>query len=165
MGIRLPLTGVLDVTQTTVSDSVLGGWAYPFKIPTDTDNVLVKFTPSVTAGGISATFQTSDDGGTTWWDVARTSVVSNNLVGTAPQWLSVPTIGSSSNTRASIVAVGSVIGVNNIGTAAASTLASGQYSGLPIMGIQNRIFTITAGNATAVSARIQVLVNQQSNHS
>lgn len=163
MGIRLPLQGVLDITHTNQgSTSVAGGWAYPFKIPQDTDNVLVKFTPSVVAGGISATFQTSDDGGTTFYDVARTSVASANEVGAAPQWLSIPVIASSSNTRASLVATGSVIAVNGIGSASASTLSSGQYSGLPVMGIQNRIFLQTVGNATTVSGRVQVLVNNES---
>ncbi len=153
----------MDITQTDQGPgSVAGGWAYPFKITQDTDNVLVKFTPSVTAGGASVIFQTSDDGGNTFYDVARTSIASANELGKAPQFLSIPTIGSSSNVRASIVAVGSVITVNGVGSASASTLGSGQYSGLPIMGIQNRLFLITTGNATAVSGRMQVIVNQQS---
>ncbi len=163
MGIRLPLQGVLDVTHIDQGPgSVAGGWAYPFKIPQDTDNVLVKFTPSVTAGGVSVIFQTSDDGGTTFYDVARTSIASQNELGKAVQWLSIPVIASTSNTRASLVATGSVIAVNGIGSASASTLGSGQYSGLPIMGIQNRLFLITTGNATAVSGRAQVLVNSES---
>ncbi len=163
MAIRLPLTTVLDITQTDQgTGSVAGGWAYPFKLPQDTDNVLVKFTPSVTAGGVSVIFQTSDDGGTTYYDVARSSIASNNLTG--PHWMSIPTITGSS-TRASIVAVGSVIAVNNIGPSNASTLGglSGPtYSGLPVMGIQNRVFVISTGNATAISARVQVSANQQS---
>jgi hypothetical protein len=153
---------VLDVTQTDQGGSVAGGWAYPFKLPQDTDNVLVKFTPSVTAGGASVTFQTSDDGGTTYYDVARTSIASNNNGG--PFWMTIPTI-QGPTIRSSLVAVGSVITVNNGGQAGASTLAANfgpTYSGLPIMGLQNRVFVITAGNATAVSARVQVMVNQQS---
>lgn len=164
MALRLPLQGVLDVTQTDQGPGslLIGGWAYPFKLPQDTDNVLVKFTPSVTAGGISAIFQTSDDGGTTFYDVARTSIASNNLQG--PFWMTVPVI-QGPTIKSSLVAVGSVITVNNGGQSGASTLAANfgpTYSGLPIMGIQNRIFLITSGNATAVSARVQVLVNNQS---
>lgn len=160
MSIRLPLTGVLDVTHTDQAGSVAGGWAYPFKITQDTDNVLVKVTPSVVGGGVSVIFQTSDDGGTTFYDVARTSIASANSVGASPQFLSIPTI-QGPVTRASVVAVGSVIAVNSMGPVSASTLGTGQYSGLPIMGIQNRVFVITTGNATTVSARVQVLVNQQ----
>ena len=162
MGIRLPLQTVLDTTQTDSGGSVAGGWAYPFKIPQDTDNVVVKFTPSVVAGGVSVTFQTSDDGGTTYYDVARSSIASNNLTG--PHWISIPTI-SGSTVRASVVCTGSVIAVNNIGPANASTLAGlngPTYSGLPVLGIQNRAFVISTGNATAISARVQVLVNNES---
>lgn len=165
MSINLPLRGVLDVNQTDVAGSVAGGWALPFRLPQDTDNVVVKFTPSVSGGGMSAIFQTSDDGGTTYYDVARTSIASNNLTGV--HWMSIPTI-TAPMVRASVVAVGSVIAVNNIGPAAASTLGGlngPTYSGLPILGIANRLFMITTGNATASTTRVQVLVNNQSNHS
>lgn len=161
MSVRLPLQGVLDVTHTDQgAGSVAGGWAYPFKLPQDTDNVVVKVLPSVVAGGVSVIFQTSDDGGTTYFDVARTSIASANSVGAAPQFLSISTI-SNPNTRSSVVAVGSVISVNS-GPVGASTLGTGQFSGLPVMGLQNRIFLITTGNATSINTRVQVLVNQQS---
>lgn len=170
MSIRLPMTTVLDVTQTDQGPGsvTLGGWAYPFKLPQDTDNVLVKFSPSITAGGMSAIFQTSDDGGTTFYDVARTSIASNSgattVAGSQAQWISVPTIGGGDRTvvTSSLIAAGSLVsGVSN-GNAPASTLTSGQSSGLPIMGLQNRVFLISTGNATAISARVQVMVNNQS---
>lgn len=170
MSIRLPLQGVLDVTQTDQGPGslLLGGWAYPFKLPQDTDNVVLKFSPSIVAGGASAIFQTSDDGGTTFYDVARTSIASNSgataVAGSQAQWISIPVIGGGDRTvvTTSLIAAGSLVsGVSN-GNSAASTLSSGQSSGLPVLGIQNRVFVITTGNATAVSARVQVLVNQQS---
>jgi hypothetical protein len=79
--------------------------------------------------------------------------------------MTIPTI-QGLTTRASLVAVGSVISVNTGGQAGASTLSFGtpvgtNYSGLPIMGIQNRAFVISTGNATAISARVEVKVNQQ----
>lgn len=164
MAIRLPLTGVLDVTQTDQGPGslLLGGWAYPFKLPQDTDNIVVKFTPSVVGGGASATFQTSDDGGNTYYDVARTSVASANAVGQDPEWLSIPVISAGINPIViSNAQTGSVLG-GSIGSPAASTIGSRQVSGLPILGLQNRIFIQTVGNATTVSARVQVLVNNQS---
>lgn len=163
MGIRLPLTGVLDVTHTNQgTTSVAGGWAYPFKLPQDVDNVVVKFLPSVTAGGMSATFQTSDDGGNTWFDVARTSVASQNKLGAAPEWLSIPLISGGINpVTVSTARVGSVMG-GAIGSAEASTLGSKEVSGLPVLGLQNRVFLISVGNATAINSRVQVLANQQS---
>lgn len=163
MSIRLPLQGVLDVTHTNQgTTSVAGGWAYPFKLPQDTDNIILKMTASVVAGGMSATFQTSDDGGNTYFDVARTSVVSNNAVGAAPEWLSIPVISSGVNPIVrSNAAAGSVLG-GTIGNAGASTLGSRQVSGLPALGLQNRVFLQSVGNATAIDTRVQVLVNNQS---
>lgn len=167
MAIRLPLQTVLDVTNTDLgASSVAGGYAYPFKIPQDADNVVVKFSASVTSGGMSAVFQTSDDGGSTYYDVARTSVVSNsgafNAVGTLAQWLSIPVISSGINPIViSNAQAGSILG-GTIGTAGASVLGSRQVSGLPILGVQNRVFMIYAGTATANSSRVQVMVNSQS---
>jgi len=163
------MQGVLDVTHTDQGPgSVAGGWAYPFKLPQDTDNIVVKCAPSVTAGGVSVIFQTSDDGGTTYFDVARTSIASNSgataVAGSQAQFLSIPTIGGLPRNvvTASLISAGSLVsGVSN-GNAAASTLTSGQSSGLPILGLQNRIFLISTGNATAISTRVQVMVNQQS---
>src|SRR3990167_1566415 len=149
MSVRIPIMGVLDVTHTNQGNSsVAGGWSYPFKIPQDTDNVVMKVTPSVTAGGVSVIFQTSDDGGTTYYDVARTSIASANAVGAAPQFLSIPVI--SSGLRTGVTQSASVI-TAGIGSAGASTLGSQQVSGLPILGIQNRAFVISSGNATAIS--------------
>lgn len=163
MSIRLPLTTVLDVTDTsTGSTSLLGGIAYPFKLPQDTDNCVLEFWPSVVTAGISAVFQTSPDGGSTWYDVARTSIATASPSGVGPQWVSIPVVAGPL-TRASVVAVGSVIAVNTIGTAAASTLGQGQYSGLPILGLQNRIFLIQqSGISASQGSRVQVLVNSQS---
>lgn len=174
MGIRLPLTAALDITDTsTGSTSVLGGVAYPFKLPSDTDNVVMTVSPSTVTAGISAVFQTSPDGGNTWYDVVRSSIASNSgatppvgKMGDAMQIISIPTIAQPV-VRASVVATGSVIAVNvSGGSASASTLGTGQYSGVPILGIQNRVFLIQQPAISATQGtRVQVLVNNQSNHS
>lgn len=165
------MQAALDVTDSsTGSTSLLGGIAYPFKLPQDTDNVVLVFSPSVVTAGISATFQTSPDGGNTWYDVVRTSIATNagatppaGQMGANAQIISVPTIAQPV-TRASVVAVGSVVGVNTAGgSAAASTLSQGQFSGVPILGIQNRIFLIQqSGISASGGTRVQVLVNNES---
>lgn len=161
MAIRIPQFGVLDVTHTNQgTTSVAGGWAYPFLLPQDTDNVYVKVLPSVVAGGMSAVFQTSDDGGVTYYDVARTSVASSNEVGAAPQFLSIPVISPGIRTAATFA--GASIISAGIGAVSASTLSSGQISGLPILGQQNRIFLQSVGNATAINTRVIVKANSQS---
>lgn len=165
MSIRLPILEVLDTTHTNLGDgSVAGGWAYPFNLPADTDNVVVKVNPSTTAGGVSVIFQTSDDGGTTFYDVARSSIASNSgTTGTSgmnAQWLSIPVISPGMATARTYA--GASIITAGIGGTSASTLASGQISGLPVLGIRNRIFLISDGNVTAHSTRVQVRCNSQS---
>lgn len=162
MAVRFPLQGILDYTDSNNvgAGSVAGGVAKPFVLPQDTDNVVVKLTASTVGGGISAVYQTSDDGGVTWYDVARTSIVSSSAL---PEWLSIPTISSGYRVNSSVVATGSVqTFIQTPGNAAASTLASGQVSGLPIMGPVNRIFLRLTGNLTGNSTRVQVFANMQS---
>lgn len=159
MAIRLPLQTILTVTNSDLgAGSVAGGYAYPFNIPQDTDNIVVKLTPSVVTGGMSVFLQTSDDGGTTYYDVARTSIVS--LSANGPQWLSASVINPGQRTAvtqgASVISAG-------IGYANASTLGSQQISGLPILGVANRVFLVSSGGNTANTAtKIEVKVNSQS---
>lgn len=164
MAVRLPLTTVLDYNDTpqTGSTSVAGGVAKQFFIPQDTDNVVVKLTASVIAGGVSATFQTTDDGGVTWYDVARTSIVSN-ANNTTAEWLSIPVVGTGMNPIVKSNAnVGSILG-GSIGSAAASVLGSRQISGLPILSTNNRVFLQYTSAVTSTDlARVQVKVNSQS---
>ncbi len=163
--IRLPLQTVLTATggNELGAGSVAGGISYPFLIPQDTDNVIVKFTASVVGAGYSATFQTSDDGGTTYYDVARSSIVSN-ANNTTAQFLSVPVISAGQGMVAAGAGTSSIV-TGAIGSAAASTLGSQQYSGLPIMGQQNRIFVRITGNVTSAASNgyvAQVKLNSQS---
>lgn len=171
MSIRLPLATILDKNDVNNvgAGSVVGGVAFPFQLPQDTDNVVVKLTASIIAGGVSATFQTSDDGGTTYYDVARTSIVSNANATTA-EWLSIPVIGvgvRSGQVATSIVATGSVVSFGSVfsatGSSGASTLAQLSVSGLPILGTQNRVFLrYTAAVTGNDLARVQVKANSQS---
>ncbi len=165
MSIRLPLQSFtfVDSGYGAGAGSIAGGDAFVFTLPQDTDNVVVKFTASVTGGGVSATFQTTDDGGSTWYDVARTSTVSNARSLNA-EWLSIPVIstGIGSTPQTSVVFTGSVVAFQRtIGSAAASTLGQGQISGLPIMSPLNRIFVIATGAVSATSL-IQAVVKANS---
>jgi len=167
MGIRLPLktVGNFDDSNDTGTGSVAGGIAHTFDIPQDADNVVVKFTASVAGTGKSVFLQTSDDGGTTWYDVARTSVVSNSNA-TIAEWLSRGVVSDGVRVLQSQTAVtGSVLGTTRtIGSAAASTLGSGQYSGLPMLGQKGRVFVKIEGDVTSAasnSAVTKVMVNSQ----
>lgn len=161
MSIRLPLQTVLDYNDVgnVGAASVAGGVAKPFTLPQDVDNVVVKFTASTAGGGASAVFQTTDDGGSTWYDVARTSVVSNANNATA-QWLSIPVVGAGVATG--INQLNSILSVAT-GSAAASTLGQRQVSGLPILSPLNRVF-IRYDAAVSLNdlTRVQVKANSQS---
>jgi len=144
MAIRLPLKGVLDETH---SASSVASTTYTFTLPQDVDNVVVKLSSvATTGGGVSAVLQTTDDGGTTWYDVARTSVVSAVNAVTA-EWITAATISNS----------------GAIGRAGASTLGTGAESGLPILSPLGRIQLTyaTAGMANG-GVRVQVMTNSQS---
>lgn len=160
MSVRLPLQTVLDITNTDLgAQSVAGGYAYPFKIPQDTDSIVVKFMPSIITGNMSATLQTSDDGGTTWYDIERSSIISIANVQNA-HWLAGST--QSLGQKTAVTQANSIL-TAGMGAAAASTLGSQQVSGLPILGLQNRVFLILGGAATVNDgSRVQVKVNQQS---
>lgn len=164
MSVRIPLVTVLDYNDAgqTGATSVAGGVAKTFNIPQDTDNIVVKLTASVIGGGVSATLQTTDDGGTTWYDVARTSVISN-ANNTTAQWLCAPVIAPGMNPVVkSTVNVGSIVG-GTVGSAAASTLGQREMSGLPIMSQTNRVFLqYSAAVSSTDLARVQVKVNSQS---
>lgn len=163
MAIRLPLKTVLSAvgTNETGAGSVAGGVPHAFILPQDTDNVVLKFKASVAGTGISATFQTSDDGGTTFYDVARTSIVSN-ANNTTAQWLSIPVV--SGGVATGVNKANSILSVAT-GSAAASTLGSQQVSGLPILGQYNRAFVIINGNVTSAASNsytVDVSANSQS---
>lgn len=164
MSVRIPLVTVLDYNDAgqTGATSVAGGVAKTFTIPQDTDNIVVKLTASVIAGGVSATLQTTDDGGTTWYDVARSSVVSN-ANNTTAEWISAPIIGAGVATGVSgYPAAGSILSVG-IGSAAASTVGVRQNTGLPILSQLNRVFLrYTAAVTSTDLARVKVMVNSQS---
>ena len=172
MAIRLPFRTVLSVDDgltATGPASVSGGVANAFLLPQDCDNVVVKYHASIQGGGASLIFQTSDDGGTTWWDVQRTSIISNGA-STLGEWLSIPvaTLGVRTGVVVtSVVATGSVVSfgsvMTTVGRAGASTLTQGAVSGLPILGVNARTFRVyTAAVTSIISESIRVSANSQS---
>lgn len=164
MAIRLPSNFVEFQDNGAIgAASVNGGIAHTFTLPQDTDNVIVKLVASTAGAGVSTVFQTSDDGGVTWYDVARTSIVSNTAGNTLAEFLSAPVITAGVNPIVKSTAnVGSILG-GAIGSAGASTLGSKTVSGLPILGQYGRVFTIVEAAVTGVtSVKTQVKINSQS---
>lgn len=164
MGIRLPLQGIGDFQDNGLigAASVAGGIPHTFTIPQDTDSIIVKLTASVAGGGASTVLQTSDDGGTTWYDVGRTSIVSNTGGAQNATWTMGTVSSSGIATGINGFPTASVLSVG-IANTAASTLGANQVSGLPILGTFGRVFTIMQAGTTGVaSVRTQVKVQSQS---
>ncbi len=169
MAIRLPLKVVLSSNNAGEdgTNSTLGGIAVPFTIPQDTGNVVVKMQTTTAGGGVSATLQTTDDGGTTWFDVARTSIVSS-ATGVLAEWFSVPVDGFGFRTGgiiASTIATGSVFSFGSVlsttGSTPPSILAQKSYSGLPILSQQARLFLQMQTAAVGTTWLTEVKVNSQ----
>jgi hypothetical protein len=168
MAIRLPLQGVGTFTASANevgAGSVAGGFAHTVTLPQDTDNVVIKLTASVVAaaGGYSAVLQTTDDGGTTWYDVSRTSIVTN-ANNTTATWAVGQVIGGGVATAQTGFPTACVLSVG-IRNTAASTLAANQISGLPILSQQARAFVRITGDITDAASNtytVKVMVNSQS---
>lgn len=163
MSIRLPLQVVKSETYTneTGASSAVGGIAIPFQLPQDADNVVVKLTASTVGGGVSAVFQTTDDGGTNWYDVGRTSVVSRALNGSTAQWLSVPVISAGIGTA--VLQTTASVYTASIGNAA--SVAQQKMTGLPVLSPSARLFLILSGDHIAAlgsSITVAVMANNQS---
>ena len=154
MGIRFPLKNI-QVINDSATSSVATGTIATFTVPQDTDNITVKLVASIIGGGVSAFLQTTDDGGTTWYDVGRTSVVSAST-----QWLSAPVI--SAGIRTGVNQSNSIISAG-IGAATASTVGIQQMSGLPILSSLNRIvLSYSAAGTSNTTATVNVKVNSES---
>lgn len=168
--IRLPLTRVLDVNNSAIvatgPASTAGGVAHEFSLPQDCDNVVVKLEASILAGGVSATLQTSDNGGLTWFDVARTSIVSNTGGSVLAEWLNMPVTGFGFRPTQGVASVGTGTAVSVLsttGSAGASTLSQKDFSGLPMMSQRGRVFLrYTAAVTSILNERAQVFTNSQS---
>lgn len=158
MAIRLPLQTVLTLSDTGTS-SVATGTTGTFTIPQDADNIVVKLQASIVGGGVSCFVQTTDDGGTTWFDLGRTSVVSNAPAAN-PQWLSIPVAGAGIHTG--VNQSSSLLSVA-VGSAQASTAGIQQMTGLPVLSQQGRVVLSYSAAGTANNlSQVEVKVNSQS---
>lgn len=165
MAIRIPGSPVLAF-RSSIASAVTD--AATVLLPTDTDSITVMVTSSVFGITTLNTFvQTSPDGGTTWLDMGNIGTIAGTTGATPTTALQQPwvahfdSIGARANGGTpSVTAVGSVVNreINKIG---ASVIGAGQYSGLPIMGRNLRIFHIATGTG-ASDILTQVFVHNQS---
>lgn len=170
MSIRKPLLTVLDYNDSgnTGLTSVV---SQNFFVPQDADNILVKV-PVTSINGTSPLaaiyLQTTDDGGTTWYDIARLPDVTQTAITNANAlWMNANVNGlgvrTTVNPTTSLLGggmPGSVLSVT--GNASMRSLAAQTMSGLPIMGSLNRIQISYAGTVLLnAGLQVQVKVNSQ----
>ena len=128
MGIRNPLKKVLDYddVNNVGATSVAGFVTKTFRLPQDSTNVVVKYTESTVGGGGRVTLQTTDDGGTTWYDVASTSLVSNATNATA-EWITMGTISNAGAIGSAVAGglAGGAAGIPNVAVPGVLRLHSG----------------------------------------
>lgn len=171
MGIRFPLQTVLDYNDSgnTGATSVVSA---TFKVPQDADNIIIKVPVSSINGTnpVAAIYvQTTDDGGTTWYDMARLPDVTQTAVTNANAlWASIPVNGFGMRTTqsptVSVLGGGAGASVLSVtGNASMRGLAAQSQSGLPVLGPLNRIQISYAGTiALNAGLQVQVKVNSDS---
>lgn len=166
MSIRTPGSPVLAF-HSSIASAVTD--AATVILPQDTDAITVFVTSSVFGISTLNTYvQTSPDGGTTWIDMGNIGQITGTTGATPATALQQPwvahfdTVGARGNEGTpSVVAVGSVVnrGISQIG---ASVAGAGQYTGVPMMGRNLRIFHKATGTG-ASDIFTQVYVHNQSN--
>lgn len=166
MSIRLPNSPVLAFRS---SIAAAGTDAATVLLPQDTDAITVTVTSSVFGISTLNTFvQTSPDGGTTWIDMGNIGTITATTGATPTTALQQPWVAHFDSIGAqpaqgspSVVSVGSVV-TRNINQVGASVAGAGQYTGVPLLGRNLRIFHKTTGTG-ASDILTQVYVHNQSN--
>jgi hypothetical protein len=148
MSIRFPLQVVKSITDTAVTGTV----NYPFLVPQDIDSLIVKLYTGATFTGTNPTldvyFQTTDDGGTTWYDVAHFAQFTAAISKQQANWITIP-VNMNTKTVPS--------------TAGSSTLAVGLVSPIPLLSRECNIIIKYGGTQVAnTGVEVRVLANSQS---
>jgi len=157
MSIRLPLRTVKNIVDTALTSTV----NYNFVLDQDITNLVVKMSVG-TFTGTSPTadvyIQTTDDGGTTWYDMAHFAQVTTAITNANALWVTIPVDGTS--------AVSSSTTSNGYtGAAAAASISASKVSGLPVLSTLCRV-SIVYGGTVGVNAgiTINVLEGSQASH-
>ena len=155
MSIRTRLL-VYGVTETTVSVGALTV-NKDFDIPLDVANLTFKQYGTAMGGSTCDIYvQTTDDGGTTWYDCGHFAQFATSTITSANAlFMTIPVNGTG-------VATG---GSGYIGASAATTITASRISGLPILASRVRLSFVYAGaNTTNTGIVVQVYGSQDTHH-
>ena len=146
MALRFPLTVVKSITNTAAT----GTTNYDFFLPTDCDSVVVKLYTGVFTGTsptLNVYVQTSDDAGTTWYDLVA-----------FPQLVAAVT-----KQNANWATIGVATGKTTCSVSGSSTLAAPLVAPLPIMSKYMRVAVIIGGTQVVnAGTEVRVYANSQS---
>lgn len=140
-----------DVTTAAASQT------FTFMIPQDCDSIVAKFwtaanfTPQST-NAAQVTIQTSEDGGTTWRDVAAWTTQAIVLNQNA-HFASIPCIGG--NGRGVANWIGSVA-ASTLALAATASVATGIASSLPMLSTIGRVQLTITGTLTTGGVNVDI---------
>jgi hypothetical protein len=156
MAIRVPLKVVRSITDTATSGSV----TYDTILPQDLQSLVVKVWTGATFSGTSPTcdvyVQTSDDGGTTWYDCAHHTQITTAVSNALAKFCVVPAAGAGLNTD---------LGKGYTGSVASSTIGASSISGLPLLSQLVRIAIKYGGTiGTNSGINVNLLVPDQDNN-
>lgn len=157
MAIRIPLRNAKHIVDTALTSTV----NYDFVVDQDIDNLVVKMSVG-TFTGTSPTadvyVQTTDDGGTTFYDCAHFAQVTTAITNANALWMTIPVNGTA--------AVSSSTTSNGYtGAAAAGTITASKVSGLPLLSQKVRIAIVYGGTVgTNAGITIDVYEGSQASH-
>lgn len=140
-----PIKQVVDVALT-------GTINYNFNVDTDISNLVMKMSVG-TFSGTSPTadvyLQTTDDGGTTWYDLAHFAQVTTAITNANALFMTIPVDGCSSRTN------------GYTGASAAASLGASTVAGIPLLSNFVRL-SIVYGGTIGTNAGITVTVLETS---
>lgn len=149
MGIRIPLQTILSLVDTGTT----GVNNTTFQIPQDASEILCKVYTTATFTGTSPTcdiyLQTSDDGGTTWYDVCHFKQITAAIVNQNAMFQAV-SVGFANQGGRGLGAY--------IGSVAASTAAASTVTGLPMIGPLGRV-SVQYGGTQLTNSGINVVIS------
>ncbi len=150
--LRQPLLNLATSTLNTTG-SQTDIFVFPFQ---DFDGVIAKLTvatlTATSSGSYTVYLQTTDDGGTTWFDMQASTVVNSASTTTnaASQWFTVPVVPTYFVNKPTL----------SDGTLTAAS------SGIPLLSNQLRVKWAVSGTVTTVlGAKVVLSTNDQSNRS
>lgn len=157
-------SSIISVTDTATSGAV----TYPFTVPQDCESIVAKVWLQSTwsASGTAIVFiQTTEDGGTTWRDVASTTIGASTVAASmGNQYAHFIPISLTANTdKGSTNYVGSVA-ASTISLAAVNASAVGITSGLPMMSTAGRIQIQYTATISTGGVNVQIFAPTQASH-